>query len=159
MIHQATWSYIKAGYCPLFLGAMLPLMRNTYKNPFCPSVGKIKTFLLKFYTLIEESLGDPFSQTSRLLYVVTLLGFLNVRTYKVSECWQIIRVWWWVWMRFRCGLHGAYMWSEWRTEAFVREVTCLLRLFSNKIALQFASSSISARLRLFQLISWLFIML
>lgn len=75
-IYQANWAYIEAGYCPLFLGTMLHLLRNDYRNPFSPAIGRIRKFLLKFYCLVDECLEDPFSQTSRLLYTITLLGFL-----------------------------------------------------------------------------------
>lgn len=118
VIHQATWAYVKAGFRPLFLGAMLPLMRNHYKNPFCPRVGKIRTFLLKFYKLIEEGFGNPLSQSSRLLYVITLLGFLYksnnsslVSSVDIEpQCWRMV-------YQLRGSWFGM-LWSSKSTQCF-----------------------------------------
>lgn len=77
-IEQATEVYVKSGYESTFCGCILPMLRSSYKDPFCPQVLQINTFLLHFYDMVDELIGDRRSQHARLLYNLTLMRFFKV---------------------------------------------------------------------------------
>ncbi|XP_067648420.1 uncharacterized protein [Eurosta solidaginis] len=76
-IEQATEVYVKSGYESTFCGCILPMLRSSYKDPFCPQVLQINTFLLHFYDMVDELIGDRRSQHARLLYNLTLMRFFK----------------------------------------------------------------------------------
>ncbi|XP_004525569.2 uncharacterized protein LOC101457797 [Ceratitis capitata] len=76
-IDQATEVYVKSGYESTFCGCILPMLRSSYKDPFCPKVLQIKTFLLHFYDMVDKLIGDRRSQHSRLLFNLTLMRFFK----------------------------------------------------------------------------------
>ncbi|XP_036337983.1 uncharacterized protein LOC118747887 [Rhagoletis pomonella] len=76
-IEQATEVYVKSGYESTFCGCILPMLRSSYNDPFCPQVLQINTFLLHFYDMVDELIGDRRSQHARLLHNLTLMRFFK----------------------------------------------------------------------------------
>ncbi|XP_061401391.1 uncharacterized protein LOC133337147 [Musca vetustissima] len=76
-IRQAAEVYLHSEFDSIFCGCILPMLRNSYKNPFRPQVNLVSKFLVHFYNLVEEKIGDPMSQYSRLLYSLTLMRFFK----------------------------------------------------------------------------------
>lgn len=69
---------MNSGFESVFCGCILPMLRNSYKNPFCPKVNLVSKFLIHFYNMVEDKIGDPMSQVSRILYTLTLMRFFKV---------------------------------------------------------------------------------
>lgn len=78
IIRQATEVYIRSGFESTFCGCILPMLRSSYKDPFCPHVSLIKKFLVHFYGMVTDLMGDTSSQRWRLLYTITLLRLVKV---------------------------------------------------------------------------------
>ena len=78
-INEATWAYKCAGFTPLFMGAILSLLRKHHENPFRPTYNEIEKFLAKFYNVVQENLIDAtLNHHFGLLFVTTMLSILNV---------------------------------------------------------------------------------
>ncbi|XP_073824260.1 uncharacterized protein [Musca autumnalis] len=76
-IRQATEVYVHSGFESVFCGCILPMLRSSYKNPFGPQINLVRKFLIHFYNIIEDKIGDPMSQKSRLLNNLTMMRFFK----------------------------------------------------------------------------------
>uniref|UniRef100_A0A1A9ZWZ8 F-box domain-containing protein n=1 Tax=Glossina pallidipes TaxID=7398 RepID=A0A1A9ZWZ8_GLOPL len=91
-IKLATEVYVKYGFETLFCGCMLPMLRNSYKDPFCPATQNIQQFLIDFYKGIENRLGS--TQEFNLLYVLTFLRLLKAfRSFHITASCVGISKW------------------------------------------------------------------
>ncbi|KNC24721.1 hypothetical protein FF38_05439 [Lucilia cuprina] len=77
IIKQATEVYLRSGFESTFCGCILPMLRSSYKDPFCPHISQIKKFLVHFYARVSELIGDTWSQRWRLLYMITLMKLVK----------------------------------------------------------------------------------
>ncbi|KAM7357125.1 uncharacterized protein ACRADG_002618 [Cochliomyia hominivorax] len=77
IIKQATEVYIRSGFESTFCGCILPMLRTCYKDPFCPHISHIKQFLVHFYEMVTDMIGNISSQRWRLLYTITLFRLVK----------------------------------------------------------------------------------
>ncbi|XP_075167075.1 uncharacterized protein LOC142239190 [Haematobia irritans] len=76
-IQLATEVYTRYGFESVFCGCLLPMLRSSYKNPYCPPINMVNKFFAHFYNMIDDIIGDTTLQQSRLLYILTLLKILR----------------------------------------------------------------------------------
>ncbi|XP_065361252.1 uncharacterized protein LOC135954933 [Calliphora vicina] len=77
IIQQATEIYIRSGFESTFCGCILPMLRSSYKDPFCPHISEIKKFLVHFYGMVLDLIGDTSAQRWRLLYTINLMRLVK----------------------------------------------------------------------------------
>uniref|UniRef100_A0A1I8Q8V0 F-box domain-containing protein n=1 Tax=Stomoxys calcitrans TaxID=35570 RepID=A0A1I8Q8V0_STOCA len=113
-IRHATNVYVRSGFKSLFCGCLLPMLRDSYKNPFCPPIEKVTTFLVHFYSMVEDAVDGPASQKSRLLYVITLLRLFKAfrAKYTIVSNSSLPRHW-----RAVIELEGSWMGMLWHSKA------------------------------------------
>jgi F-box domain len=77
VLQQVTRTYSDHGFRELFLGSLLSLLRQNYRDPFNITVGQVRKFLQKFYDAVDQSIGDPFCQRSKIMYLTTMVALLS----------------------------------------------------------------------------------
>uniref|UniRef100_A0A1A9WVG3 F-box domain-containing protein n=1 Tax=Glossina brevipalpis TaxID=37001 RepID=A0A1A9WVG3_9MUSC len=96
-IFQATEVYIRSGFYSTFCGCILPILDNCTKDHYSIHSSQIKNFLLHFYGMTDNLIGDKNSQQSILLYTVTIMRFFKafrnsaiVHSQTLPSFWKLI---------------------------------------------------------------------
>lgn len=75
---QLTWAFRSASFYDIFPGALLSLLRQNPDRPFSPSRNTFNDFIRLWF---DHMYGTITTNRFRYAYVITLLGFLNVRIF------------------------------------------------------------------------------
>jgi hypothetical protein len=77
VLHQVTRVYLDNGFRNLFLGLLLSVLRQNYHHdPFCLTSRPMRQLLQKFFNTVDQSVGNPYGQRSKAMYLTTVVGIL-----------------------------------------------------------------------------------